>query len=487
MTFADLLNLLCPDQPALADFEITGVQLDSRLIQPGQVFIAIAGTASHGLHHLDQALALGAIAVLYDDWVGPAPVGVPSRSIPNLRNRLADIGAAWHKLSFNGIPVFGVTGTNGKTTVVSLIAQLATKLGLPMGRIGTLGVGFGRDVLSNADRTTSDALTLAGQCADLLARGARGIAMEVSSHALDQGRVTGIPMTVGVFTNLTRDHLDYHQTMARYGDAKMRLFRDFALTASVLCVDDPFIASMAGTVRGELWTVGQEAGSRVRLSRVTPDAEGSLIEIQVDQATWTMRSPLFGLFNAQNVVLAMTALVVAGLADWAQLIPMIPTLEPAPGRMERFDSADRPTVIVDYAHTPDAMEQVLITVRQHTTGRLWVVFGCGGDRDSGKRAEMGAIAERLADHVILTDDNPRFESAAVIIEGIRDGMQSPPFAVIHDRASAIRRAIESAARADCIVVAGKGHERTQVVGTRVIPYSDRATVASHFGLMDGIA
>lgn len=487
MTLGELLHLLSPQTPATVDMEISAIQLDSRLVVPGAVFIAIAGSTAHGMHFLEDAVARGAIAVLFDEWDGPIPAHIPCLRVAQLRARLPEIGAAWHGLSFAERPVFGVTGTNGKTTVVSLIAQLASYVGMPMGRIGTLGVSFGRDVLSNSDRTTADPLTLAGQCADLLARGARGIAMEVSSHALDQGRVSGIPFSVGLFTNLTRDHLDYHGTLARYGAAKARLFQEFDLEASVLCVDDPFVRSLAPTARGAVWTVGEARESRVHLTRCTPHPTGTEIVLTVDGEAYTLQSPLYGRFNAQNLALAMTALVALRLCSWSDLVPVVGRLEPAPGRMEQFRVAGQPLVVVDYAHTPDALEQVLLTLRDHTSGRLWVVFGCGGDRDQGKRPLMGEIASRYADAVILTDDNPRSESPSEIVRQISAGMQSPPTQVIHSRADAIRVAIESADLNDCIVVAGKGHERTQVIGQRTLPFSDRATVADYFGLIGGAA
>lgn len=487
MTLGDLLRLLSPETAVAVDLEMTGIQLDSRLVTPGTVFIAVAGTESHGMQFLEDAVRRGAIAALFDDWEGPIPAHIPCLRIPHLRSRLPEIGAAWHALSFADRPVFGVTGTNGKTTVVSLIAQLASLVGVPMGRIGTLGVSFGRDVLSNSDRTTADPLTLAGQCADLIARGARGIAMEVSSHALDQGRVSGIPFSVGVFTNLTRDHLDYHGTLERYGAAKARLFHDFALEASVLCVDDPFVNSLASTARGVVWTVGETEGSRVHLMRYTPHTGGAEMTLTVDGDAYVIQSPLYGRFNAQNLALAMTALVATGLCHWSDLVRVVDRLEPAPGRMEQFRAEGQPRVVVDYAHTPDALEQVLVTLRDHTDGQLWVVFGCGGDRDAGKRPLMGEIASRCADQVILTDDNPRSESPAEIVRQICAGMVSPPRRVIHARADAIRVAIESAEPNDCVVVAGKGHERTQVIGQRVVPFSDRATVAEYFGLIGGVA
>ena len=487
MTLDALLALVCPEVPLSVGMEVSSIQLGSRLVTPGAVFIAIAGTASHGMHHIDEAIRRGAIAVLYDDWAGPIPAGIPSRHVPNLRGRLPEIGAAWHRLSFGNVPVFGVTGTNGKTTVVALIAQLSGLLGVPMGRIGTLGVSFGRDVLSNTDRTTADALTLAGQCADLLSRGAQGLAMEVSSHALDQGRVEGIPFSVGIFTNLTRDHLDYHGTLENYGAAKARLFQDFGLTSSVLWIDDPFVRSLAATARGTVWTVGQLPESRVRLTRCLPHEAGTHIEMTVDGQAYVMQSPLYGLFNAQNVLLAMTALVAMEMAQWSVLVERVAQLEPAPGRMEQFRADGRALVVVDYAHTPDALQQVLSTLCAHTQGRLWVVFGCGGDRDQGKRPVMGEIASRFADVVILTDDNPRSEAPNRITDEIVAGMIKPPHRIIHSRTEAIRTAIEAADPLDCIVVAGKGHERVQVIGDRAIPYSDRATVAAYFGLLGGVA
>ena len=464
---------------------VYGLTLDSRTVRPGEIFVAVAGTSTHGMTYVETAIEQGASAVLYDDWDQAVPNRLPCIRITNLRERLPAIVRAFYDDPFASMRVIGVTGTNGKTTTVQLIAQLVEALSMVAGRIGTLGVSVGVDKLSESDRTTPDAITLGSFFSQLKARGASITAMEVSSHALDQGRVQGVPFEVGVFTNLTRDHLDYHGTMEAYGEAKARLFREYPLHTAVIYLDDALGRHLAETITTpDIWTYGFADDARIRVIEVTPTASGCNVACDFEGRLLSLQIPLLGQFNALNAVAALAATAAVCPNQLEHLIRATSALKPAPGRMEWFQVESQPTVVVDFAHTPDALENALTTCRWHTEGALWVVFGCGGERDTGKRPLMGEVAGRLADHLILTADNPRSEDAQAICDGIIAGTAHRPIHVELDRGQAIRHALEHAEPRDWILVAGKGHERTQQIGSRMLPYSDRLQVAQLLGLVE---
>ena len=464
---------------------VNGLTLDSRSVRPGDVFVAVAGTSAHGMTYVETAIEQGASAVLYDDWDQSVPQRLPCIQVTGLRERLPAIVRAFYDDPFASMRVIGVTGTNGKTTTVQLIAQLAEALSMVAGRIGTLGVAVGVDKLSESDRTTPDAITLGSFFSQLKARGASITAMEVSSHALDQGRVRGVPFEVGVFTNLTRDHLDYHGTMEAYGEAKARLFREYPLRTAVIYLDDPVGRHLAETITTpDIWTYGFSSDARIRVIDVTPTAKGCHVTCDFDGQPVSLHIPLLGQFNALNAIAALAATAAVCPDQFENLIRASHTLKPAAGRMEWFQVESQPTVVVDFAHTPDALENALATCRWHTEGALWVVFGCGGERDTGKRPLMGEVAGRLADHLVLTADNPRSEDPQAICDAIGTGTSHRSIHVELDRAQAIRYALENAQPHDWILVAGKGHERTQQIGSRMLPYSDRLQVAKFLGMMD---
>ena len=458
---------------------------DSRRVQPGDVFVAFPGAHVDGRDFIAQAVASGAAAVIAE--VGrdaAAKVGAGDTAIIEVEGLPALSGEIAHLVY--GRPsehlwLAGVTGTNGKTSVSQWIAQAMEAMGQHCAVVGTLGNGF-LDALAESPNTTPDAITLHAALAGFLERGATACAMEVSSIGLDQGRVTGAAFDVAVFTNLTRDHLEYHGTMEAYAAAKQRLFEMPGLRAAVINLDDAFGVELARRLKGRLPTLGYTLGAGaggtdevLRAENLRMGAAG--IEFELNGAT--IAAPVVGRLNAANLLAVSGALLARGerLEDIAVALRAI---RPPPGRMQALGGKDQPLVVVDYAHTPDALEKALGVLREAAAargGRLLCVFGCGGERDPGKRPQMGAIAEALADQVVLTSDNPRGEDPYAIIDAIRGGMQRPP-QVQADRARAIADAIVVANSRDVILLAGKGHEPYQEIAGVRHPYSDLAAAKS---------
>ena len=471
---------------ATDDATITSLCLDSRHVRPGALFFAVAGTRVDGRAHIADAVARGAVAVLYQAGGAPPRCGVPCLRVADLPRQLGRIADRFYDSPSRELIVVGVTGTNGKTTCTQLLAQaldnndarpVPGKNAPVRGRcavIGTLGYGFPGQ-LAPATHTTPDGITVHRLLAEFRAAQANAVAMEVSSHALDQERVGGVQFDIAVFTNLTRDHLDYHGDLERYGAAKARLFDWPTLKAAVLNVDDDFGRRLVDRVRGRcrLLTYGLNAGD-VRANALRTTADGLHLAVQTPDGAVEIRSSLLGQFNAANLLAVLATLLALGI-DAKEAAARVGAARPVTGRMERFGADRMPLVVVDYAHTPDALEKALLALRAHTRGRLWCVFGCGGERDRGKRPQMGAIAERGADIVIVTDDNPRAESGDAIVADIVAGMHRAP-RVIRDRAHAIAAAIREADADDVILIAGKGHEDYQEINGVRRPYSDRHTV-----------
>lgn len=467
--------------------EVTGLALDSREVRPGDLFFALTGSATDGRRFVDDALARGARAVVEEALVAAVAerAGVPIVGVPDLQRRVGLVADRFFGHPSADLWVAGVTGTNGKTTVSHLIAQALTTHGAPLGGepcgvLGTLGYGvFGE--LHPGRHTTPDAITVHRLLADFRGRGVRHVAMEVSSHALDQGRVSGVAFDVAVFTNLTRDHLDYHGDLKTYGEAKLRLFELQGLGAAVVNLDDPFSASILGRLAPGAESLGyslrDEPRARVRARSLEIGPQGVRMEVVTPVGEGVLASPLLGRFNAGNLLAALGALVTLPV-PLPRLLEGLGQARPVAGRMERHGGqGGQPLVVIDYAHTPDALQSVLATLREQTRGRLTCVFGCGGERDRGKRPEMGAVAERLADEVIVTDDNPRREDGAVIVADILAGMAWPDRArVQRDRERAIALALAEAGSEDVVLVAGKGHEDYQEVNGVRRPYSDQAVV-----------
>lgn len=483
MTRALRLSELLPDIAAVPrDLEITGLVMDSRTVRPGDGFVAIAGFGAHGLLFAEQAKQAGARAVLFEP---PAPADIPAPTdaiaVPGLRARLGEMGDHFHDHPSHAMTTVGVTGTNGKTSTVQLIAQAWSLFGTTAGTIGTLGAGlYGNAVPTGF--TTPLVLQMHQLLAKLREEGAQALAMEVSSHALDQGRVAGVHFDVGVFTNLTRDHLDYHGDMERYGAAKAKLFGWPGLRAAVINVDDDYgralFDALPSTLRGIATSARGAADAGVRAENVELDNRGIAFDLVVGNARHRVQSPLLGRFNVDNL-LAVAGVFVALDHAPARIAEVLAQLQPIHGRMNRLGGDGAPLVVVDYAHTPDALEQALSSLRAHASANLACVFGCGGERDRGKRPLMAAIAERLADRVFVTDDNPRGEDGDVIVADIVAGFaDASRHAIERDRAKAIARAIGEAGADDIVLIAGKGHEPYQEIHGVKHPFDD-TEVARH--------
>jgi UDP-N-acetylmuramoyl-L-alanyl-D-glutamate--2,6-diaminopimelate ligase len=472
------------------DVAVTDITQDGRAARPGSAFLAVRGTQKHGLAFAPQAVANGARAVLWE----PAPVAVmpdlPSdivvAPVAHLREHASAIADRFFGAPSTGLSVAGITGTNGKTTCAYLLAQAMEASGRPAAYMGTIGVGRPRR-LAASELTTGDAVTVQRTLAALRAGGAANVAMEVSSHALDQSRVAAVRFRTAAFTNLTRDHLDYHGTMDSYGAAKARLFMREDLQSRVINVDDAFGRQLAIDPRGRGRLVVTSRGhqSRVRSTQgfvramhVELSARGIELEFDSSWGTGGLRCPLVGDFNVDNLLT-----VIAVLLDWDtpldQVLRVISGVQAAPGRMQTFGADRAPLVVVDYAHTPDALQKALQAARAHCRGRLVVVFGCGGDRDPGKRPLMGAIAAGMADGIVITDDNPRTESPAEIAAGISAGIPGgKPFRIELDRARAIQESVDDAREDDVVLIAGKGHEDYQIYGQERRHFSDAEAVSA---------
>ena len=475
-------ELLDGVQQELAQLAVSGLSLDSRRLAPGSLFIALPGTCGHGLDYLQQAVDAGCVAVVaeIDAAWSRERIEALNPSIPVIaagKVHAGGIAARFYGDPSAQLTIIGYTGTNGKTTCAWLTAGVLENCAM----IGTLGNGAPGS-LQQATHTTPDAITLQRMFADYLQTGITAVAMEVSSHALDQERVDGAHIDVAVFTNLSRDHLDYHGTMQAYGEAKQKLFRQPGLSCVVINMDDPYARQIRETLdRGmRCITVGVNAADvQLRASRIRQTQQGLKMVLHYGRRQVALESPLIGRFNVDNLLSVAGALVAAGV-PLVQLVKRLSSVPAVPGRMERFGGENQPLVVVDYAHTPDALKNALLAAREHTDGELICVFGCGGDRDAGKRPLMGAVAEELADRVIVTDDNPRSESGDAIIEQIVCGMKHSP-RVVRDRLEAISLAIAEAAAGDLVLVAGKGHEDVQIIADQRHHFSDREVVAELLG------
>jgi UDP-N-acetylmuramoyl-L-alanyl-D-glutamate--2,6-diaminopimelate ligase len=466
--------------------DIADLTLDSRQIVSGGAFVALPGLRTHGIGFASQVVNAGAAAILWEPAVNVAVPklsrDIPVVAIPRLSAIVGEIADRFFDAPSQSLRVAGVTGTNGKTTTAYLIAAALERLGESSAYAGT--IGHGRvGALAPATHTTPDAITLHRNLAELRETGARFLGMEVTSHALDQHRVSGVRFDTGVFTNLTHDHLDYHGTFEAYGAAKAKLFAWPGLQHAVINVDDEFGARLASTcaetARLVAYSRSARAPSLPRAARVllateiVAAAHGLVLSLDGSWGTGTLRSRFIGDFNAENA-LAVLGTLLSWEIPLSRAIAAVEQCSAPPGRMETIATAGRPLVIVDYSHTPDALEKALLAARRHCRGKLVCVFGCGGERDRSKRPIMGAIAERLSDRIIVTDDNPRGEDGAAIVADIIGGMKEPERAAVErDRAAAIEQAIRASAADDAVLIAGKGHEDYQIVGTQRRHFSDR--------------
>jgi UDP-N-acetylmuramoyl-L-alanyl-D-glutamate--2,6-diaminopimelate ligase len=474
------------------DIPLTDITLDSRQVVPGGAFLACRGTRVHGLDFAADVARRGAAAILWEPGDAKAlpdlPSGITVTAVPDLTARASLLADRFFASPSRQLDVIGVTGTNGKTTCAWLLAQALTACEHPAAYLGTLGATFaGRSV--TGELTTPDAVAVQRQLADFAAQGASNVAMEVSSHALAQHRVAAVHFDAAVFTNLTRDHLDFHGDMASYGAAKASLFERDDIRLRVFNVDDEFGAQLAARqqfkgriacTRGDR-TAALTADRFVCAHSISYTATGTHFGLESSFGSATVETPLIGSFNVDNV-LAVLAVLLGSNLPLAKGVAALRGIAAPSGRLETFAVSGMPLVVVDSAHTPDALQKALGVLRQHCAGRLIAVLGCGGDRDRGKRPLMGAIATQLADAVILTDDNPRSESGAAIIQDIKAGTGMQPVTVIRDRDSAIRQAVASGRPGDVVLVAGKGHETYQIVGSERRPFSDQAVARLALGL-----
>ena len=457
------------------DLLIRELTLDSRKVRPGDLFLAIPGLKVDGREHITDAIAHGAAAIAYEaEGAKVLPItDIPMIPVKGLAAQLSDIAGRFYGDPSRNLNLIGVTGTNGKTSVTQLVAQALDTLGQHCGIIGTLGTGFYSELKSGI-HTTPDPISVQSTLYDLKRAGAKAVAMEVSSHGLDQGRVTALAFDVAVMTNLSRDHLDYHGTMEAYAAAKAKLFAWNDLRCRVVNLDDAFGRQLAAAPHSSrLITYSLENSSAYLFCRDAHfDDDGVRATLVTPQGSHALRSRLLGRFNLSNVLAAVGALM--GL-DYPldDILKVLPTLEGPAGRMQRLGGGSRPLVVVDYAHTPDALEKVLTALRPHAKGQLTCLFGCGGDRDRGKRPLMAEVVERLADKVLVTDDNPRSEDPSRIFDDIRTGFVSANAVdFVAGRGQAIAQIVAQASAADVIVLAGKGHEDYQEINGERQPFSD---------------
>ncbi len=492
------------------------LHLDSRRLKRGDVFIALRGNAADGREYLAAAAARGAVAALIDadGWNEQKSVSatraLPVRPVSDLRRALGPLAAEFYRHPSEHLLSIGVTGTNGKTSSTQWIAQLLTRAGRRCAVIGTIGVGFADEPLAESSLTTPDPVSLQREVRALLDAGARALAMEVSSIGLDQGRLSGMKIDVALFTNLSRDHLDYHGTMQQYEAAKALLFDWPTLSHAVINLDDaagrrliPRLAERGVDVIGYSASDASDAASdaatephiahllTARAIRAT--AHGLAFEAVLDGQSIAIDVPLVGQFNVENLLGVLGVMHACGI-EFERAVAALKQLDPPPGRMQQVVLPDAPLAVIDYAHTPDALGKALAALRplvearggKACGGKLWAVFGAGGDRDAGKRAPMGAAAALGADIVVVTSDNPRSENAEAIVAQVASGaVGARELFTIVDRSQAIAHAIANAAPIDVVLIAGKGHESYQIIGGTKLPFSDasqaRAALARRAG------
>jgi UDP-N-acetylmuramoyl-L-alanyl-D-glutamate--2,6-diaminopimelate ligase len=475
--------------PTNYDKPISGISLDSRKINPGDLFIALPGTKTNGAEFIINAKKHGAIAaLLHSNNIGEQIFQLhgkdpdfPIIPIFQLIEKTGKIASKFYGDPSKKMNIIGVTGTSGKTSCTQFIANTLSMTGETAGVIGTLGFGLAGQ-LQAGELTSPDAITLQKELAELHAQGAQNIAIEASSHGLAQSRLNGVLFKIGIFTNLSRDHLDYHATMSDYAHAKHLLFEQPGLQNGIFNLDDPYGLQWALELKNKYPVYGytldishvhkKTLSNIICTDKIHLNEKGFTANIFSPWGDGVLTSKLLGRFNLSNLLAVITTLGILNI-PLEKILAYLAQLTSLPGRMQTLGGGNHPLVVIDYAHKPDALEKVLQTLREYCTGKLWCVFGCGGNRDGGKRPVMGNIATTYADEIILTDDNPRNESPQQIVADIISGISDPSNIIIeHDRARAIEHVIGCAKQGDVVLIAGKGHETNQIVGKEKIPFSD---------------
>lgn len=471
----ELLEGWAQDVPGV---QLSGISLDNRTIRAGEAFVAVQGMVGHGLDYVHAAVDAGAVAVIHDGLRSVSGLNVPLVRVEGLGQKLGELASRYFAAPSEQMDIAAVTGTNGKTSVAHFLAQSWQRVYGNAGMVGTLGYGPVGN-LRKGERTTPDALRLQQALSECVHAGVERLAMEVSSHALEQQRIETVQIDAAIFTNLSRDHLDYHGDMADYAAAKQRLFTEYAPAFAIINHDDSYGKKWFGELNGgmQMLSFGLEKGAELSADILSMDTNGMRLRIDGPWGQEDVSTSLLGAFNASNLLAAAGSLALLGM-PWHNVLHQLEVMQPVPGRMMRLGGEqNQPVVVIDYAHTPDALESALSAIRAHLEGRLVCVFGCGGNRDQGKRPQMGRAAELLADDIFVTSDNPRHESANQIIEDVMAGLEIPSKAIIEpDRALAIQRAIENCRAGDIVLVAGKGHETWQEIGGQKMPFSDEITV-----------
>ncbi len=479
-----LSELFCDPTLAYTDFYVSGVAIDSRKVKPGDLFLAYKGSQNNGVDYIEDAIQSGAIAIAIDDdeAINVEPSSIKVFRVIGLRKQAGFIISRFYDDPSKAVQLIGVTGTNGKTTVSYMIAYALYVLGKQSAVIGTLGYGKFRQLEVSAS-TTPDPITLHSLFSSWK-DDVDFVAMEESSHALDQGRVAGAEFDIAVFTNLTRDHLDYHKTIKGYAEAKFQLFQSPELKHAIVNIDDSYGVQLVDLLPTTLNIVVFSAklnSSELSKKDVSfvycKKAETNNLNLTISiDSSWgqvIVQTSLLAEFNVENILAAFATLCVSGF-DIEKIAETLSGFTGIPGRMEYFSAEEKPLLVIDYAHTPAALEKVLISLRSYCSGKLYCIFGCGGDRDVGKRSQMGAISERLSDHIVLTNDNPRTEAPEQIVENILQDIKDKSNVTIkYDRSDAITNTFLNANKNDVILIAGKGHETTQQIGESLFPFSDR--------------
>ena len=456
----DIKTLLSDITSTTHSFEVSGLSLNTQSLQKGDIFIALQGEKTHGREYIQNAIDKGCVGVLIEGF--DIQCSVPSIRIDDLSSHLANLAKSFYQQA-NNVKLIGVTGTNGKTSVSLFISQLLELSNVKTGVIGTLGISY-LDI--NTRNTTPDIFTIYKTLEHFAKINIEIAVIEVSSHALIQNRIAGLTLEQAIFTNLTQDHLDYHKDMKQYRAAKGKLFSDYSTQSVIVNRDDenhPYFIEIASSNKTSTYGLDD-------FTSITASANGFICNLN----NCVFELPLLGRFNLSNTLAAFASLKSLGLSD-DSIIPELTKLKPPAGRMEKLKSND---IWIDYAHTPDALSNALETIKSHCPkSKLRVIFGCGGDRDQGKRAKMGKIASELADSIILTNDNPRSESPKSITNDILDGINSEiDIQIIHDRGTAIKTAVTTLRKDECLLIAGKGHETTQTIGDKVLIFNDKKAV-----------